>query len=146
MDKVRVSKFQAIALEEMVNQDNADFFINHHESACGYDKNWSSLQALTIAELARALYIDYEVEEEFKVGDKVVIKAGSGNVYTVVAIQVGICNLSGVVKLTNIKTSGIRHATSLERRMNEKLDNILLTLSDDERIKLAEKLDREWNK
>jgi len=67
--------------------------------------------------------------------------------HTIIDIQAGICNLRGSVKLTNVETSSIRHATESEiaeeeeRHMNVKIDGLLLGLSNGERRKLSEKLE-----
>lgn len=90
-EKVKVSHRQNIALDEMKNQNNDDWFINNHQSACGYDENWSSLEKLSVAELSRALYIGYEVEEEYKIGDWVFVdwNLSDGEVYEVIDIEKG---------------------------------------------------------
>jgi len=110
------------------------------------------LQNLTLDELARAIYIGYEVEEEFKVGDFVVY-VHDGTVYQVVKkITEGnthhdIIGCKGKLKYS-VHRDHIRHATpteiaaEIERRMNKKLDQILLDLSDGERDRLYKKL--EW--
>ena len=93
------------------------------------------LQSLTLDELARVIYVGYEVEEKFKVGDKVFYRTMDTGMHTIIDMQAGICNLRGSVKLTNVETSSIRLATESEiaaekeRRMGSKLDKILLDSS-----------------
>ena len=105
------------------------------------------LQSLTLDELARVIYVGYEVEEKFKVGDKVFYRTMDTGMHTIIDMQAGICNLRGSVKLTNVETSSIRHATKSEiageekRRTNKKLDEILLDLSEGEKDMLYERLE-----
>jgi len=70
MEKVKLTQKQADLIKDI---KDIDYAINIH----GFNKRPDSpLQRLTTAELARALYIGYEVEPEFKVGDWVFIDYG----------------------------------------------------------------------
>jgi len=107
------------------------------------------LQSLTLDELARAIYVGYEVEEKFKVGDKVILETGIEKIYTVGAIRANRCYLSGVAEeITNVETSNIRHATESEiareekSRMDKKINKIWIDLSDYERNGFYRKLVR----
>lgn len=110
-----------------------------------------SLQELSLDELARAIYVGYEVEEEFSKGD-----------WVVVTFELHTTIYGKIKKITDVKDSlaaghdvyfnlegdgvvyqnEIRHATESEivqeeaRRMDKKLDKLLLELSNDERINL----------
>lgn len=63
MEKVKVTQAQADLIKSI---KDTDYAINIHELNKRPD---SPLQELTTAELARALYVGYEVEPQFKVGD-----------------------------------------------------------------------------
>src|SRR5690625_6848002 len=63
MEKVKVTQAQADLIKSI---KDTDYAINIH----GLNKRPDSpLQELTTAELARALYIGYEVDPEYSVGD-----------------------------------------------------------------------------
>ena len=68
MEKVKVTQAQADLIKSI---KDTDYAINIH----GLNKRPDSpLQELTTAELARALYIGYEVEPEFEVGELSIVK------------------------------------------------------------------------
>jgi len=110
----------------VITQDQADrinYFRKDDErkgDAIRYHLNtWLSpvnmcLNELSVDQLARALYVGYEVEEKFEVGDKVFYRTMDTGMHTIIGMQAGICNLRGSVKFTNVKTSNIRHATESE--------------------------------
>ena len=104
------------------------------------------LQSLTLDELARALYVGYEVAEEFEQGDWVVVNEDFfitiiSNVY-----EGGIIQLFG--NSDNFIGKDLRHATPTEieeeekRRMDKKINEIWIDLSDYERNGLYKKLVR----
>lgn len=75
MSKVILTQRQAGAIEQLLKEHerNKDEIIDIH---CNEDFEWgeryASVEELKPSQLARALYIGYEVEPEFKVGDWVV--------------------------------------------------------------------------
>jgi len=148
MDKPIINKNQADriwAFEWRKNNPSKllEFHVKHtlSDSKC--------LQSLSLEQLARALYVGYEVEEEFEVGDFVVNMHGgtvlkvinkiteSGTYYEVVRCGSGLKE--------SIHRDRLRHATESEiaveekRRTNKKLDEILLDLSEGERDMLYER-------
>ena len=111
------------------------------------------LQSLTLDELARALYVGYEVEVEVKVGDLIIDK--NDNYKTVIEItEIETFHLFGNWSDERGQETGIcimteyaRHATESEiaaekgRRMDSKIDGLLVGLSSGERVRLREKLE-----
>ena len=75
MEKVKLTQEQVTALEKAINDYGIDTTMNDHSP-----HNWggflSPLNELKIHQMARALYIGYEVEEMFEVGDWVVYDNG----------------------------------------------------------------------
>src|SRR5699024_11077859 len=72
MEKVKVTRVQADAIEYCKAEFGKDKTINTHaKGTWAYD--CKPLNDLEFSELARALYIGYEVEPEFKAGDWVYI-------------------------------------------------------------------------
>src|SRR5690625_1290396 len=81
MEKVKVTQAQADLIKSI---KDTDYAINIH----GLNKRPdSSLQELTTAELARALYVGYEVEPEYSVGDWV--RDAKGEVIKVTEVDRG---------------------------------------------------------
>jgi len=152
MDKPIINKNQADriwAFEWRKNNPSKllEFHVKHTFSSS------KCLQSLSLDELARCLYVGYEVEVEelepqFEVGDKVFYRTMDTGMHTIIDMQAGICNLRGSVKLTNVETSNIRHATESEiveeekRRMDKKINEIWIDLSDYGRNELYKKLVR----
>jgi len=102
------------------------------------------LQSLSLDKLARALYVGYEVEVEelepqFEVEDWVIHDGG-------IAFKLSEFQLANLGKSNGLRN--YRHATESEiaaekkRRMDKKIDEIILDLSDEERDRLYEKLFR----
>ena len=95
------------------------------------------LQDLTLDELARALYVGYEVEFEFEVGDWLVNNRNS------LMFQIEDRQEDKDIARMN----HIRHATESEiveekeRRMDSKVDGLLVGLSSGVRVRLREKLE-----
>jgi len=146
MDKPMITRDQADRIWAWEwRKDNPSKLLELHAKKVLSDSK--CLQSLTLDELARAIYVGYKVEEKFKVGDKVFYRTMDTGMHTIIDIKAGICNLRGSVKLTNVKTSSICHATESEiaveekRRTNKKLDKILLDLSDDETDMLYERFE-----
>jgi len=116
--------------------------------------NSKCLQSLSLDELARALYVGYEVEEKFKVGYLITDK--NDKYKTVIEItEIRTFNLfgnwydeHGQGISTCIRTEYASHATEpeiaaeKERHLSQKIDKILFGLSSDERFRLGAKL--EW--
>lgn len=67
MEKVRLTKEQADAIERFKSEPKADLVKQH--VLWKWESVGKSLNDLTIDELIRALYIGYEVEPQLKVGD-----------------------------------------------------------------------------
>ena len=102
------------------------------------------LNELTLDELARALYVGYEVEVEeqepqFEVGDWAIHDRG-------IPFEISEFQLANLGKLNNLRD--YRHATGAEiavgenRRMNKKINEIWIGLSDYERNGFYRKLVR----
>ncbi|MCF3942188.1 hypothetical protein [Oceanobacillus alkalisoli] len=70
MKKVILTKEQADAIEDRVAEIGKSILMNNHSSS---EEKWigkyESLNKLTPDEMAKALYIGYEIEETFEVGD-----------------------------------------------------------------------------
>lgn len=74
VEKVKLTKEQAEAIEYgLSNGFDIDSFIQEHSKFKWGSKPYSNLNGMPIHLLARALYTDYEVEETFKPGDKVLL-------------------------------------------------------------------------
>lgn len=67
MEKVKVTKEQAEAIEKYANSNKKELCIENWVK--GHFHTNKVLSELSLEELAKALYIGYEVEPEFKVGD-----------------------------------------------------------------------------
>lgn len=82
MSKVKLTREQAEALEEVMKDRTKTSLIresaNPFMSAGGYmcEKNHIVFNEIDLETLIKALYIGYEVEETFKVGDWIVTKDG----------------------------------------------------------------------
>lgn len=144
MDKVVITRNQAERIQEWKYREA--LLLRFHAQNKLSDDN--CLRSLTLDELARCLYGEgYEVEEKFEVGDKVFYRTMDTGMHTIIDMQAGICNLRGSVKLTNVETSNIRHATESEiaeeekRRTNKKIDEILIGLSEYETDMLYERFE-----
>ena len=71
MEKVKLTKEQVTALEKAINDYGIDTTMNDH-SPHNWGGRLSPLNELKTHQMARALYIGYEVEESFEVGDWVI--------------------------------------------------------------------------
>jgi len=91
MEKVKLTREQAEALEKAVNRYDKDLTVVRHAERYLLEEDERKLTELTTVEIAKALYIGYEVEETFKVGDLVKCNWGSGEyedkVYEIVNIS-----------------------------------------------------------
>ena len=148
--------------KQIINQDQADRIWGWEWHTGGKSKllglhaknllgDSKCLQSLTLDELAQALYVGYEVEEQFKVGDFVVY-AHDGTVWEVVKKKTGgnthhdIIGCKGKFK-HSVHRDHIRHATESEiageekRRMDKKINEIWIGLSDYERNGLYKKFE-----
>lgn len=80
IEKIKVTQAQADAIEGLSHVVSRDNIMNHHrEIRSNNGASWFRLKELSAADLARALYIGYEVEEEYKVGDWVAFIKLSGD-------------------------------------------------------------------
>lgn len=124
MGKVKVTREQAIAIEDFLlhNVSGKRGMLNGHARHYGIrevaTKSWGypfeSLNDLLMSELADALYIGYEVEETFDVGDWVTTPLSK--VLLVKSLNTNSPNVT-IVKLDNETVWGIsllRHATPEE--------------------------------
>ena len=103
MKKVKVTKEQAKGLNQITTPQSA---VKEHVG------NWqlgNDLNALSLDELIRALYIGYEVEPEFKVGDWVVTKVTNH-----IGKITGFSSITKYYDIEGIQTDVIRHATPSE--------------------------------
>ena len=71
MNKVKLTRKQAKELEyyKLRGEEQIDYLVNVHHNKLRPDLEISKL---TTSEIAKALYIGYEIEEKFKVGDWVI--------------------------------------------------------------------------
>src|SRR5690625_814820 len=75
MEKVKLTQEQADAIERGIKIYGKSRIMNDH-ALDGWVGNLNDLNGLTKDEIARALYVGYEVEPEIKVGDWVFIDFG----------------------------------------------------------------------
>ena len=149
MSKVRLTEKQVEALEQAKEGRGKDKVMN------GIGGKWyrelEPLNDLTPSQMARALYIGYEVEPTYTKGDWVITEGGTvGEVYmnsdvrTTVHLDVHQERSDGMVTVARaVKTDDIlRHATpeeiaeEKERRTDEKLNDILEGLNPKEKYRL----------
>jgi len=153
MDKPVINQNQADRINLFKDNPSKllEFYVKHtfSSSIC--------LQSLTLDELARAIYVGYEVEEEFEQGE-----------WVVVTFELHTTIYGKTKKITDVKKScsvgddiyfeldgkgavyqnEIRHATESEiaeeekSRMDKKINEIWINLSDYERNGLYKKLVR----
>src|SRR5690625_3495325 len=144
MNKVKLTNDQAKAIEKL---KGGKFYINaypvEYKVKHSFKGKLEALNSLTTDEFIRALYIGYEVEPEYKVGDWIKSKLGKG---------IGkIIDIDDTWYWTDFglavpkEDDVIRYATDEEiakekQRRDEKLDKILLELTDYERERLTVKL------
>ena len=147
MGKIVVTQEQADRINYFRKDDESKGeAIRHHINTWCAPPN-RCLNELSLDELVRALYVGYEVEEKFEVGDKVFYRTMDTGMHTIIGMQAGICNLRGSVKFTNVETSSIRHATESEiavekeRVLDKKINEIWIGLESYERVRLREKLE-----
>src|SRR5699024_4487920 len=76
MEKVKLTQEQADAIERGIKIYGKSRIMNDH-ALDGWVGNLNDLNGLTKDEIARALYVGYEVESEFKSGDYVVNDIGT---------------------------------------------------------------------
>ncbi len=124
--KVRITQEQAEKLEEARERYKDDDIIVIRHAEKYYECKFDELFELTTAELARALYIGYEVEPEFKEGDWVVVdgysKDYNGKVLEITEIYKGAlglryCKFSPSIDKSHnfcLNDVDIRHATPEE--------------------------------
>ena len=120
MGKVKITQEQARAIEERKRTNLLDLSIIHHVNGKWKGATNYVLNDLTLDEFIRALYIGYEVEPEFKVGD--IVKDGNDTLREVAEVKE-----NGIYLYVNneIKSLGwhgkktdmykpLRHATDVE--------------------------------
>jgi hypothetical protein len=71
MEKVKITREQAGAIEYCIEEYGKDKTINSHANGT-WAYECEPLNNLDFSELAKALYVGYEVEPEFKIGEKIV--------------------------------------------------------------------------
>lgn len=117
-EKVKLTRPQAAAIER-IKSNSVQFNIEKHES-----KSWrdlSGLNDLSTEELALALFIGYEIKEEFKVGDWVIhdnktigkVKKIVNDVITI-DVELGYLRDNGEIAYVNTLARYFRHATPEE--------------------------------
>ena len=117
-EKVKLTRPQAAAIER-IKSNSVQFNIEKHES-----KSWrdlSGLNDLSTEELALALFIGYEIKEEFKVGDWVIhdnktigkVKKIVNDVITI-DVELGYLRDDGEIAYVNTLARYFRHATPEE--------------------------------
>ena len=138
MGKVKISRAQAEAINSCKKDDeDKGEAIRHHINTWCAPPN-RCLNELSVDELARALYVGYEVEVEVKVGDWLVNNR-NGLMFQIEDRQED----KDIARMNHI-----RHATESEiaeeekRRMDKKINEIWIGLSDYERNGLYKKLVR----
>lgn len=115
--KIRLSKEEAVAIEKFLKHGDNDIatMIDGHEQGMWLDK-YTPLNGLATSDLARALLIGYEVEEEFKVGDWVAKKDGKRFANGLLIAKVEKVRKDYVTHSSNMGASleALRHATPEE--------------------------------
>lgn len=146
---IKLTKNQADAVEKIkIEQRKMIETIKAHPNLYRVEKWEKPLFELETDDIQRALFDGYEVEPEFKVGDWVY------NTRTNKVAQIDSRYVSGMDELwvndeefNFYRKDDSRHATESEiaqekeRRTDKKLDKLLLDLSNEERVRLAKKLD-----
>lgn len=116
MEKVKLMPAQADAIEKALkyNGEDKEQLINKHADNKWITDTYSALNDLSQADMARAVLIGYEVEEEYKVGDKIVhLHDRHPGVYTVREVHFhGV--LVGEFFDLEFRIKDIRHATPEE--------------------------------
>ena len=148
MNKVKLTQEQARAIERGLELSSREKLVKEHVEYQLQNKKWSvgklkSFNELSTETVIRALYIGYEVEQEYKVGEWVKSKLGKG-----VGIIIDVDDSEYYTDFGMIVPKHddlIRYATDEEiakekQRRDEKLDKILLRLTDYERERLTVKL------
>jgi len=77
--KIELSKEQADAINRYLennNQDIADLLDTHADKSESWGTVYKSLNGLSQSDMARALFVGYEVDEKFEIGDWVIRKDG----------------------------------------------------------------------
>ena len=134
MEKAVITQIQAERIREWEHRET--LLLRFHVKKI-LSKRSKPLQDLTLDELARALYVGYEVEVEVKVGDWLVNNR-NGLMFQIEDRQED----KDIARMNHI-----RHATESEiveekgRRMDSKIDGLLVGLSSGERVRLREKLE-----
>lgn len=110
MEKVKLTQEQVTALEKAINDYGIDTTMNDHSP-----HNWGGfltpLNELKTHQMARALYIGYEVEETIKIGDWVV-KGYEGNRGEVIGKVEGITESTyGIEELHGIWSNFLKYKT-----------------------------------
>ena len=149
MEKIKVTQKQA----EHIKYFERDRYYALEHKVNGTFSSSGCLDELSLDELAIALYVGYEVEEEFKVGDYVVANFDKNSkvreITDIFDLHTGgysVLDIFDGEKSVNIELSVLRHATESEivqeeaRRTDKKLDDLLLNLSNKERVRLCNKL------
>src|SRR5690625_3661842 len=148
MKKVVLTQEQTNAIEafRILEQNNKQILKYNFHKLPEIDKDTFAepINAMDFDTLVKALYIGYEVEPKFKVGDWVVFKE-NGRVFKVTNCNdkfMDVDNLGGAVGINLF-----RHATDEEiaqeeeRRMDKELNDILKGLKPEERVIMWQILD-----
>jgi len=155
MEKVKVSQEIANAIKNIKQPEGA---IEHHVMRRNFvTEKKKALNSLTLDELIRAIYVGYEVVEKFSKGDWVVVTFELhatiyGKIKKITDVKESLAaghdvyfNLEGdgVVyqnEIRHARPEEIEIAEEKERRTDKKLDDLLLNLSNKERVRLCNKL------
>lgn len=157
MEKVVITQEQANAIEWVMKFSDKSSTVEEHIEYRLEESGWKlddlkPLNELSTDYLIRALYIGYEVEPEFKVGDWVVCEVPEGassNIYKVTdnaGYSVNLDNMYG-----NFKKNKIRHATESEiaeekeRRNENKAREVISSLKSEEVAKIRDILAWEYD-
>lgn len=113
MSKVKLTREQARELEyyKLDGEEQIDYLVNVHHNKLRPDLEISKL---TTSEIAKALYIGYEIEEEFKSGDWIVNNQGRVLQVTEVYLEDGneiVEANDGQVFTYRLGAEFVRHAT-----------------------------------
>lgn len=119
MSKVKITKQQAEAIEELRSKRFPDSVIAHNVACDNYNSRVSrsehdSLCEMKFDDLIKALYIGYEIEEEFKSGDWIVNNQGRVLQVTEVYLEDGneiVEANDGQVFTYRLGAEFVRHAT-----------------------------------
>lgn len=76
MEKVKLTKEQVVTLETAIELNGFEGVVRQHVEGGWTTSTLKALNDLSVDKLVRALYIGYEVDSQYKIGDWVVLEDG----------------------------------------------------------------------